>query len=75
MSDLNQNIAGYLIQRLYDNGVRHGFGVSGDLVLAFYKELIQSNKLNFINTLDEQGAAFANSYARISGLGAICGFV
>jgi len=27
MSDLNQNIGGYLIQRLYDNGVRHIFGL------------------------------------------------
>jgi TPP-dependent 2-oxoacid decarboxylase len=73
MSDLNQNIGGYLIQRLYDNGVRHIFGVPGDFVLGFYKELIDSNKLKVINTCDEQGAAFAaDSYARINGLGAVC---
>jgi len=36
-------------------------------------ELIESNKLKVINTCDEQGAAFAaDSYARISGLGAVC---
>jgi hypothetical protein len=34
MSDLNQNIAGYLIQRLYDNGVRHIFGQVIDSVGA-----------------------------------------
>ena len=73
MSGLTQNIGGYLIQRLYDNGVRHIFGVPGDFVLGFYKELIESNKLKVINTCDEQGAAFAaDSYARISGLGAVC---
>jgi TPP-dependent 2-oxoacid decarboxylase len=73
MSDLNQNIAGYLIQRLYDSGVRHISGVPGDFVLGFYKELIESNKLKVINTCDEQGAAFAaDSYARINGLGAVC---
>jgi TPP-dependent 2-oxoacid decarboxylase len=73
MSDSNQNIDGYLIQRLYDNGVRHIFGVPGDFVLGFYKELVDSNKLKVINTCDEQGAAFAaDSYARISGLGAVC---
>ena len=73
MSDLNQTIGGYLIQRLYDSGVRHIFGVPGDFVLGFYKELIDSNKIKVINTCDEQGAAFAaDSYARINGLGAVC---
>jgi TPP-dependent 2-oxoacid decarboxylase len=73
MSDLSQNVASYLIQRLYDLGVRHIFGVPGDFVLGFYHELIQSNKLKVINTCDEQGAAFAaDAYARINGLGAVC---
>jgi TPP-dependent 2-oxoacid decarboxylase len=73
MSELSQNIGGYLIQRLYDNGVRHIFGVPGDFVLGFYQELVQTNKLKVINTCDEQGAAFAaDSYARIKGLGAVC---
>src|SRR5919205_408867 len=73
MSKLNQNVGGYLIQRLYDHGVRHIFGVPGDFVLGFYQQLIQSNKLRVINTCDEQGAAFAaDAYARINGLGAVC---
>src|SRR5438093_5259153 len=73
MSDLSQNVGCYLIQRLYDCGARHVFGVPGDFVLGFYQELIQSNKLKVINTCDEQGAAFAaDSYARINGLGAVC---
>jgi TPP-dependent 2-oxoacid decarboxylase len=73
MSDLRQNVASYLIQRLYDHDVRHIFGVPGDFVLGFYQELIQSNKLKVINTCDEQGAAFAaDAYARINGLGVVC---
>ena len=73
MSDLSQNIGSYLIQRLYDHGVRHIFGVPGGFVLGFYQELIQSNKLKVINTCDEQGAAFAaGAYARVSGLGVVC---
>ena len=73
MSDLSQNVASYLIQRLYDHDVRHIFGVPGDFVLGFYQELIQSNKLKVINTCDEQGAAFAaDAYARINGLGVVC---
>jgi len=73
MSDLRQNVVSYLIQRLYDHDVRHIFGVPGDFVLGFCRELIQSNKLNVINTCDEQGAAFAaDAYARINGLGVVC---
>jgi TPP-dependent 2-oxoacid decarboxylase len=73
MSKLNQNVGGYLIQRLYDHGVRHVFGVPGDFVLGFYQQLIQSNKLKVINTCDEQGAGFAaDAYARINGLGVVC---
>jgi TPP-dependent 2-oxoacid decarboxylase len=55
MSKLNQNIGSYLIQILYDYGVRHIFGVPGDFVLGFYQQLIQSNKRKVINTCDEQG--------------------
>src|SRR6188472_1766645 len=73
MSDLSQNVGCYLIQRLYDYGARHVFGVPGDFVLGFYQELIQSNKLKVINTCDEQGAAFAaDAYARVNGLGIVC---
>ncbi|MGA9152467.1 MAG: thiamine pyrophosphate-binding protein, partial [Candidatus Nitrosopolaris sp.] len=73
MSDLSQNVGSYLIQRLYDHGVRHIFGVPGDFVLGFYQQLMQSNKLKIINTCDEQGAAFAaDAYARINGLGVVC---
>src|ERR671925_2059645 len=73
MSDLSQNVGGYLIQRLYDHDIRHIFGVPGDFVLGFYQELIRSNKLKVINTCDEQGAAFAaDAYARINGLGVVC---
>jgi indolepyruvate decarboxylase len=67
------NIGSYLIQRLYDHGVRHIFGVPGDFVLGFYQQLMQSNKLKVINTCDEQGAAFAaDAYARTNGLGVVC---
>ena len=74
MSDVSQNISSYLIQRLYNHGIRHVFGVPGDFVLGFYQELIKSNnKLTVINTCDEQGAAFAaDAYARINGLGVVC---
>src|SRR3954463_16070573 len=73
MSEFIQNVGSYLIQRLYDLGFRHIFGVPGDYVLGFYQELINSNKLKVINTCDEQGAGFAaDAYARVGGLGVVC---
>lgn len=66
------SIGSYLIQRLYDHGVRHIFGLPGDYVLGFY-DLLQSSKIKIVNSCDEQGAGFAaDAYARVKGLGAVC---
>jgi TPP-dependent 2-oxoacid decarboxylase len=66
-------IGDYLIQRLFDYGVRHVFGVPGDFVLSFNKQLEDSPLVEFINTCDEQGAGFAaDAYARLQGLGVVC---
>src|ERR687888_799283 len=74
MSQLKkQSVSSFLIESLYDYGVRHIFGVPGDFVLGFYQELVKSTKLKVINTCDEQGAGFAaDAYARINGLGVVC---
>ena len=65
-------IAEYLIQQLYDHGIRHVFGIPGDYSLAFIDELGRS-PITFVNTCDEQGAGFAaDAYARLGGLGAVC---
>jgi TPP-dependent 2-oxoacid decarboxylase len=65
-------IGAYLIQRLYEHGVHHVFGVPGDYVLKFNK-LMETSAIEFINTCDEQGAGFAaDAYARLRGLGAVC---
>jgi TPP-dependent 2-oxoacid decarboxylase len=69
---LPPTIGKYLIDRLYDHGVRHVFGIPGDYVLGFYDQLVHS-KLQIVNTCDEQGAGFAaDAYARVRGLGAVC---
>jgi TPP-dependent 2-oxoacid decarboxylase len=73
MSEIQNTVGGYLIQSIYDHGVRHIFGVPGDFVLGFYQQLNQYNKLKIINTCDEQGAGFAaDAYARLNGLGVVC---
>jgi TPP-dependent 2-oxoacid decarboxylase len=65
-------IARYLIDRLSALGVRHVFGVPGDYVLSFYRELA-GGPLQIVNTCDEQGAGFAaDGYARVNGLGVVC---
>lgn len=71
---LNQNtVSSFLVQQLYDLGVRHVFDVPGDYVLGFYQYLNESKKLMVVNTCDEQGAGIAaDAYARINGLGFVC---
>lgn len=65
-------IGDYLIQRLHQLGLRHVFGVPGDYIIGFFKQLEES-EMSVINTCDEQGAGFAaNAYARIRGLGCVC---
>ncbi len=72
MTSHSLSIGEYLIQQLHACGVRHVFGIPGDYVLGFYKQLAQS-PLKIINTCDEQGAGFAaDAYARVSGLGVVC---
>ncbi len=67
-----QNIGNYLIQRLAENGIGHIFGVPGDYVLTFFKQMEES-PIQVINTSDEQGAGFAaDAYARVKGLGCAC---
>ena len=67
-----QSIGNYLIQRLAENGVGHVFGVPGDYVLTFFKQM-EDGPIKVINTSDEQGAGFAaDAYARVNGLGCAC---
>jgi TPP-dependent 2-oxoacid decarboxylase len=65
-------VGDYLIERIMAHGVAHVFGVPGDFVLGFMKDLEES-PLTLVTTCDEQGAGFAaDAYARLRGLGAVC---
>ncbi|ODS33132.1 MAG: putative indole-3-pyruvate decarboxylase [Candidatus Scalindua rubra] len=65
-------VSDYLIQQLYDHGVRHIFGVPGDYALSLFHKL-HCSSLQIVNTCDEQGAGFAaDAYARIKGMGVVC---
>ena len=65
------SIAQYLLQRLYEKGVKHIFGVPGDYILGFYDRMVKS-PVQHIGTTREDTAAFAaDGYARSHGLGAL----
>ncbi|MGZ4881034.1 MAG: alpha-keto acid decarboxylase family protein [Halobacteriota archaeon] len=66
------NIGAYIIERLQSLGVSHVFGVPGDYVLGFFKQLSDS-QLNLVTTCDELNAGYAaDAYARIRGIGVVC---
>jgi TPP-dependent 2-oxoacid decarboxylase len=64
-------IGNYIIQRLYELGVRHMFGVPGDYVLDFLDEVVKS-PIKWIGNCNELNAGYAaDGYARTTGLGAV----
>ncbi len=65
-------IGSTLLDRLYQLGVRHIFGIPGDYVLSLY-QLIEASPILHIGTTREDCAGFAaDAYARIHGIGAVC---
>lgn len=66
-------VSDFLLERLSNSGIKHVFGVPGDYILSFYKKVNDSNKINLINTTDENHAGFAaDAYARVNGIGCVC---
>ncbi|MCA9246717.1 MAG: alpha-keto acid decarboxylase family protein [Planctomycetales bacterium] len=67
-----RTIGEYLIERLYDCGVRDLFGIPGDFVLQFYG-MLEESPIRVIGTTREDCAGYAaDAYARVHGLGAVC---
>lgn len=65
-------VSKFLIERLENIGVKHVFGLPGDYVLDFYKELWDSKKITVINNTDENHSGFAaDAYARVNGAGCV----
>ncbi|MGZ4936062.1 MAG: alpha-keto acid decarboxylase family protein, partial [Halobacteriota archaeon] len=68
----SRNVGEYLIERLLGLGAEHVFGVPGDYVLGFFKQLSDSS-LNLVTTCDELSAGYAaDAYARVRGIGVVC---
>ena len=65
-------VAGYLLTRLAQAGVRSVFGVPGDYNLPLLDAIAARPDLAWTGMATEQGAAYAaDSYARQRGLGAL----
>lgn len=65
-------IGKYLLDKLYEKGVEHIFGVPGDYVLNFDKQ-IEQHTIHYINATRENTAGYmADAYARLRGLGVAC---
>ena len=67
------SVSEFLIERLENLGVKHIFGVSRQDGNPFIENIKLSNKIQFINNVDETGSGFsADTYARINGVGCVC---
>jgi len=65
-------VSRFLIERLENAGIKHVFGVPGDYVLDFYKELWDNEKIEVVNNTDENHSGFAaDAYARVNGIGCV----
>lgn len=65
-------VSSFLAERLENAGIRHVFGLPGDYVLEFYKELWDNDKIEVINNTDENHSGFAaDAYARVNGAGCV----
>src|SRR5262245_14629133 len=65
-------IAGYLIQRLREIGIRHVFSLPGDYIAAFLDAVDASNLVKRIGLSNELIAGYAaDGYARVNGAGAV----
>jgi indolepyruvate decarboxylase len=63
-------VSDFLIDRLVNAGVKHVFGVPGDYIIDFYKDINDSGKITIINNTDENHSGFAaDAYARVNGIG------
>lgn len=72
-----RTIGQHLIERLEQTSLRHIFGIPGDYVLGLY-DLLVASRIEVIGTCTEIVAgfaaadAYADAYARVNGLDAVC---
>ncbi len=71
VTDAVPSLGRYLIEALHRHGIRHVFGVPGDYVLGFYRQLAAGPLIHIGTTREDTAAFAADGYARCKGLGAL----
>jgi TPP-dependent 2-oxoacid decarboxylase len=67
----HSTIGQYLLQRLFEAGAHHMFGVPGDYILKFYDQMSRSEIIHVGTTREDTAAFAADGYARCKGIGAL----
>lgn len=65
-------VAQYLVERLYEMGVRHLFSIPGDYIVPFLQTVEDDGRIQRIGNTNEIEAGYAaDGYARLNGVGAV----
>ena len=65
-------VGSFLFDYLYNQGVRHAFGIPGDFALPTFRWL-EASQLTLLTMTHEPSVGFAaDAYARVHGLGVAC---
>lgn len=76
MSDQDYTVGQYLVDRLYEVGLRHLFSIPGDYTLEWVDGYVVPSKIKVISEVNELNAGYAaDGYARQKGqggIGALC---
>lgn len=63
----------YLVDRLYELGLRHLFSIAGDYSIDWVTNYVGKSDIQVINEVNELNAGYAaDGYARLKGIGALC---
>eukprot|EP01097_Dermamoeba_algensis_P000202 TRINITY_DN1073_c0_g1_i3.p1 TRINITY_DN1073_c0_g1~~TRINITY_DN1073_c0_g1_i3.p1 ORF type:complete len:562 (-),score=124.54 TRINITY_DN1073_c0_g1_i3:119-1804(-) len=70
-SSTSETVSTYLLSRLKELGCDHMFGVPGDFVLTFFKNL-ENSSVKYVGCCNELNAAYAaDAYARLRGIASL----
>lgn len=73
MSNLQQNVAEFIVSCLEAEGVKYVFGIPGEENIKLVRAITASKKIRFILVRHEQGASFmADIYGRLTGKAGVC---
>lgn len=62
----NFTVADYLVQRLYEMGLRHIFSIPGDYVIKFLEAVENDKRIQRIGNTNEMEAGYAAAAANLN---------